>query len=406
MQSTKPFYELKGEIQPYQWGGNTFLAHLLQVDNAAQKPLAEYWLGAHAQAPAQVDKEGDLLPMDQFLKQYPEWLGTPVKQQFGRLPYLLKVLDVEDMLSIQVHPNKAAAEVAYAREEAAGIPRTAAHRNYKDDNHKPELMVALSEFWLLHGFRAPESMRAILQSVSQLHFLLPIFESGGYRTLYETVMQMSQDEVNSRLRPLLASIVPLYEGDELEQGHPDYWAAKAALTFRSENGDVDRGIFSVYLLNLVQLQPGEAIFQDAGILHAYLYGQNVEIMANSDNVLRGGLTPKHIDVPELLQHVVFDPVIPEVIQAKHKNAVEKVYASPAPDFQLSVLDMPVGQVYVASPHTAEIFLVMNGKVSLHRAGGDCHRKRGEAFLGRAGAHIQIRAEDHAIVYRASVPFPQ
>jgi mannose-6-phosphate isomerase len=132
----------------------------------------------------------------------------------------------------------------------------------------------------------------------------------------------------------------------------------------------------------------------------------MEIMANSDNVLRGGLTPKHIDVPELMKHVRFEAVEPNVIEAKHRNAIEKVYYSPAPDFQLSVLDMPAGQLYVASPSTIELFLVMNGTVSLFSAGETLERGRGEAFMGRAGANLQIRALDHAIVYRASVAYPQ
>lgn len=405
MQINTAYIPVEGQIQPYAWGGKTFLPLLLNKENKDDQPFAEYWLGAHRQAPARL---GGSLNMNllEAIALCPDWLGPQVQTNFGTLPYLLKVLDVQDMLSIQVHPTKEVAAVAFAAEEAAGIALNAPHRNYKDDNHKPELMVALSEFWLLHGFRAPASMQEVLHSIPHLSFLLPIFEKGGYQALYETVMTMPQEEVNACLAPLLRIIVPMYQDDELEQGHPDFWAARAALTFQHEQGNIDRGIFSIYLLNLVQLQPGEAIFQDAGILHAYLYGQNMEIMANSDNVLRGGLTPKHIDVPELMKHVRFEAVEPNVIEAKHRNAIEKVYYSPAPDFQLSVLDMPAGQLYVASPSTIELFLVMNGTVSLFSAGETLERGRGEAFMGRAGANLQIRALDHAIVYRASVAYPQ
>ncbi len=267
-----------------------------------------------------------------------ELLGAYTAGRFGRLPYLLKILDVKDMLSIQVHPSKSYAEQAFLEENKKGIPLNAPDRNYKDDNHKPELMVALSDFWLLHGFKPAALMKRTLQQIPELRFLGPIFDKDGYQGLYKTVMEMEQLDVNAVLQPLLDRILPAYRDGRLSKDREDFWAARAALTF-NETGRIDRGIFSVYLFNLVNLRPGEAIFQDAGLPHAYLEGQNVEIMANSDNVLRGGLTPKHIDVPELLKNIRFEATEPNIILGKSVDGPIAVFQTPAPDFELSRIEV-------------------------------------------------------------------
>lgn len=162
-------YPLRGVIQHYSWGGKTFLPLLLGTANAEQKPFAEYWLGAHPKAPSMVN-DGSL---PQLLRQQPELLGADVEQRFKGLPFLFKVLDVAQMLSIQVHPSKTSAEEGFQEEEARGIPIDAPHRNYKDANHKPELMAALGDFWLLHGFKPGTELEATLSEVPELSALLP-----------------------------------------------------------------------------------------------------------------------------------------------------------------------------------------------------------------------------------------
>jgi mannose-6-phosphate isomerase len=266
----------------------------------------------------------------------------------------LKVLDVKDMLSIQVHPTKKAAESAFAAENMKGTPLTAPNRNYKDDNHKPELMLALSDFWLLHGFKSPQALVTILMQTPELQFLVPFFDNKNYHALYEVVMTMDQQEVDERLQPLLDRIVPLYEKGFLNRSQEDFWAARAAKTFCEPN-KLDRGIFSIYLFNLVNLKPGEAIFQDAGIPHAYLEGQNMEIMANSDNVLRGGLTNKYIDVPELMHHMRFEEVKPHIIKGTAGTVPgETVFPTPAADFELRRLVLNPGTTISLAATTAEI----------------------------------------------------
>ncbi len=212
---------------------------------------------------------------------------------------------------------------------------------------------------------------------------------------------MDQHKINQHLHSLLNRIVPAYQQGSLKKDQADFWAARAALTFnKAEN--IDRGIFSVYLLNLVNLKPGEAIFQDAGILHAYLEGQNVEIMANSDNVLRGGLTPKHIDVHELIKHVLFLPVTPTVIHGKNISAAEKIYETPAPDFELSAIHLAAGQKTRIDARTTEIFIVLNGTAEVTGGEKKMGFKTGEAFAAFAGTALDISG-DNAIIYRASVP---
>ncbi|HLI92029.1 MAG TPA: mannose-6-phosphate isomerase, class I, partial [Puia sp.] len=313
-------------------------------------------------------------------------------------------LDVKDMLSIQVHPSKAAAELEFAAENERGLDITSALRNYKDDNHKPELMSALSEFWLLHGFKPEEELIRLLADTPELNFLMPGFATGGYQQLYKSVMEMPQAQVNEILQPLLDRILPMYRGGELVKTQEHFWAARAALTYDGA-GRIDRGIFSIYLFNLLNLHPGEAIFQDAGLPHAYLEGQNVEIMANSDNVLRGGLTPKHVDVAELLKHVRFEATTPRIIVGESDAGHIKVYSTPAPDFELSRISLMAGEAVGVKAHSVEIFFVMEGLVGVIEEGGQpFSRRRGDSFVAFHGARFQLKAQDKdAVLYRAAVP---
>ncbi|NDF97981.1 MAG: mannose-6-phosphate isomerase, class I [Chitinophagia bacterium] len=375
---------LRGVIKQYDWGGRQFIADLLSLNNHEQKPFAEYWMGIHPQGMAQVQtSEGAWLPLDQLA---------------GELSFLLKVLDVSSMLSIQVHPTKAAALYEFERENRLGIPLEAPHRNYKDANHKPELMVALSDFWLLHGFQERAALTATLRGTDALAFLLPFFEQGGYEGLYRRVMEMPQEEVDQRLRSHIDSIVPLYQQNVLARNNPDFWAARAALSF-SQGGSIDRGIFSIYLFNLVQLRPGEAIFQDAGVPHAYLEGQNVEIMANSDNVLRGGLTNKHIDVGELMKHVQFEPIIPHILLSS-KGA--GWFETPVDDFKLGQLSLSAGSTHQVQTATPLLLLCMRGSVEVEAGGRTITLKQGQpAALLRPEQAASIKALSDVLLFSAT-----
>jgi mannose-6-phosphate isomerase len=380
---------------------------LLNIPNPAETAFAEYWLGAHDNASAEIiNGSGQPVKLNEYIKCFTrETLGSPVAARFGRLPYLLKILDVKDMLSIQVHPSKEIAEIEFAAENLQGIPLNASHRNYKDDNHKPELMLAIGEFWLLHGFKNREKLVEILLRTEELKILLPIFEEGGYRKLYQEVMEMEQTRVNAILGPLLAKIIPAYKENHLEKTDENFWAARAALTYQ-EPGKIDRGIFSVYFFNLLNLHPLEAIFQDAGLPHAYLEGQNVEIMANSDNVLRGGLTSKHVDVNELLKHIKFEETIPDILRGQERPDYTKLYITPASDFELARMVLVKDQSVSLHADTVEIFLITEGSILLTEEGREGFRlEKGGSFVAFHAARFTLNAIQDSIIYIAAVPLP-
>lgn len=410
MKEAKRLFYLEGILQNYTWGGRSLIPNLVPTLKSGDKPLAEYWLGAHQTAPSIVKIEKEY-PLDQLISSDKEGvLGKAVSKKFKRLPYLLKLLDVKDMLSIQVHPSKKEAEIEFAKENAAGIPLNAANRNYKDDNHKPELMVALNDFWLLHGFKQKEKLIQTLSSVPELKYLISIFEKSGYEGLYKTVMEMPQVEVNKLLQPLLDRIIPLYNAGNLNKSQEDFWAARAATTFgkkqatRNEEQEIiDRGIFSIYFFNLLHLKKGEAIFQDAGVPHAYLEGHNVEIMANSDNVLRGGLTNKHIDVNELMKHIKFEAVKVEIQTGRPAHDKELVFETKAPDFQLSVFQLKEKDHISITAVTAEILLLTEGSIKLNEGSNQITLEKGHpAAIIFAGGKIQCTALQNATLFRASV----
>ncbi|MBO0781185.1 MAG: mannose-6-phosphate isomerase, class I, partial [Ktedonobacteraceae bacterium] len=337
---------LFGKIQHYAWGGYSFLPVLIGLQPEPGKTYAEYWMGAHEKAPSQIlQSDGTTVALNDIIKEQPEkTLGQYVAREYGRLPFLLKVLDVREMLSIQVHPTKSEAEAGFARENEMGIPLDAPERNYKDDNHKPELGVALSDFWLLYGFRLEDQLRAVLDQVPEFRVLKPVFADGGYFGLYKYVMEMPQASVDELLGPLVERVSRKYRAGELDESAPDYWAAK---TIQEEQvGNYDRGIFSIYFFNLVKLKPGQATFQDAGVPHAYLQGQTMEIMANSDNVVRGGLTPKHIDVPQLLRLTRCKGMVPEIIESRQNAHPHEIfYKTPSHEFCLSRIHLGGGELY-------------------------------------------------------------
>ncbi len=398
--------KLKGVVQHYAWGGKNYISKLLSINNAEYKPYAEYWMGAHVKAPSLIKSGNMELPLDKVISESPaSYLGKKVADKFGnRLPYLFKILDVKDMLSIQVHPTKQAAEKGFAKENKEGIPLTASYRNYKDDNHKPEIMVALTEFWLIHGFKSSAEITRLFQETPEFKPLAPYFENGGYEGLYKYVMELPQQEIDLMLDPLINRLVPLYQADQLSKASPDFWAARAALQNQTAEGSYDRGIFSIYFFNLVHAQPGEGIFQGAGVPHAYLEGVNVELMANSDNVLRGGLTPKYIDVPELLSNLKFEPVTPKILSGAMVSETERVYKSPAADFEVSCIQVTGNQSYQSSQdHAIDIAIVLKGEVEVVAATTNLTLRKGEVFMAAAHTLYAITTEKKATLYKATVP---
>ena len=381
-------YRLKGTVKHYDWGGSSYIPSLLAINNKGNRPFAEYWMGIHPLGISNLELPGG------DIKSLTEYAND--------LPYLLKVLDVKDMLSIQVHPSKAAAVEEFARENSEGIPLDSPKRNYKDDNHKPEMLVALSDFWLLHGFKPEKELVYTLLNVVELRELLPVYNQSGYAGLYRHIMEMPQEEVNRILQPLINNILPVYKNGKVDKMDEDFWAARAAITFSNGN-NIDRGIFSIYLFNIVHLKKGEALFQGAGLPHAYLEGQNVELMSDSDNVLRGGLTNKHIDVKELLKHVKCEPTIPAILTGQQIAEQVTLFKTPVPDFELSVIKLMEDEVVKATASSAEILLLTEGKLHIDEADINLEIGNPAAVALPRTSYSLTGLAGKSTVFRASVP---
>jgi len=393
-------FKLKGKLQHYAWGGYHFIPNLLRIKNTEHQPCAEYWLGTHHSAPSVIEEKN--ISLQEWIEQNPEKiLGENVYHQFQGLPYLFKVLDVKEMLSIQVHPTKEEAIKGFEKETAAGVLINAPNRNYKDKNHKPEVMIALSEFWLLHGFKSNTAIEKTLEEYIELSVFLPLFKSEGYKSLYKLFMEISQEEVDTILIPLVQKSISKKEKNTITKFNPEWWIAKL---YADKNNlkNIDRGVFSIFLFNILQLQKGEAIFQSAGVPHAYLEGQNVELMANSDNVLRGGLTPKHVDVPELMKHILFESKEPAFIFPE-KFGNEKIYNCPVDDFSISSITLQAGEKYCAQTTSLEILLITEGAIIIEGMENKVF-KQGDAFAIIANTEYCFIATGNAVLYKAFVPF--
>jgi mannose-6-phosphate isomerase len=403
MEITNKTFQLQGKIQNYAWGGFSFLPQLLGLSNTNHQPFAEYWMGAHPSAAATVSNGKEQYQLNELIQANPAATIThTVFEQFGELPYLFKILDVNDMLSIQVHPSKEEAAKGFDAEEAAGIPITAANRNYKDKNHKPEVMVALSEFWLLHGFRQLNEIEAVLHDVYEFNILLPIFRKEGLKGLYEMLMTMDQQAVDGMLIGVVKKELRKKANNELTKADAGWWVSKLYQGVE-ELSNIDRGLFSIYFFNIVGVQPGEAVFQAAGVPHAYLEGQNVELMANSDNVLRGGLTPKHIDVPELMKHTIFEPVVPNIMKGIDIGNYEWNYPCPVPDFGLNRITLQPGQTHNGTAQSLEIIIAIQGGAVVNSTSMNSVLKQGEALAILPTEQYSFTASGNTLLFKAFVP---
>lgn len=400
MELKENIYKLRGKPMHYAWGGYAFIPSLLGIPNPEHKPFAEYWMGAHPLAPSELLTPEGGLSLYTAIQEHPDRiLSEKVYNRFGGLPYLFKVQDVREILSIQVHPSKEEAEKGFDREEAEGIPINAPYRNYKDRNHKPEMLVALSEFWLLHGFKQKTEIEKILNEVPEFNILLPYYRREGLKALYRFVMEMGQPEINALLTNLIKRNIRRKKDGELTKEMPGWWIARI-FEARPEIGDIDRAIFSICFFNIVNLHPGEGLFQGAGMPHAYMEGQCVELMANSDNVLRAGLTPKHIDVPELMKHTIFETVVPNVIKGTPALTGEKLYPCPVADFGIAKIELSSAVSYTATSSSLEILIVTEGGCLLNNI---LVLKRGESVAVFPGENYTLEASGDCVLFRAFVP---
>lgn len=386
---------MKGVVQPYAWGSKTFLPELLGTE-PTDEPQAELWLGAHPSAPATLDSRS----IDDVIAADPEGvLGTASVEEFGpRLSFLLKVLAADEPLSLQAHPSRKQAEEGYAREEKAGVARDANDRLFKDDWPKPELLCALIESEALCGFRSPGKTYAL---VSQLganrttELLAPLADESvpqpdRIERVFATVMRLEDPEAYvSELRSA---------ADSLDDSADAEVALLADTVQRlSDPYPADPGVLAALLMNRIKLQPGEAMFLDAGNLHAYLHGAGIEIMANSDNVLRGGLTSKHVDVEELVSILDFRPITDDRVEPEPVSPGVDRYPTPATEFALWRLAPSGSLAEVPATEAGRALVVIDGSVTLSSDGSDVTVERGQAAFLEAGTSATASGDGTAFL---------
>ncbi len=391
--------KLKNTVQHYSWGTKDFIPGLLGIDNLDGEPFAELWMGSNPRGESLVEEKGSAVPLSELIsRSADDVLGKNVSAKFGgSLPFLFKVLSAGTPLSIQAHPDKKAAEEGFRRENELGIPLDAFNRNYKDDNHKPEIICALTPFTAMCGFRSPSEIDSMFSETgstfygNQLAPLLKDRTTNGLRSFFTRYMKLSRDEVSL----IIGEVITWAEKEESPE-------ARLIVEF-SKLHPGDHGVLSPLFLNVFELKPLQALYQGPGELHAYVRGSGIELMANSDNVLRGGMTSKNVDVDELLKILNFNFGKPQIIEAAEKAPCEFFYDTPVGEFLLEriYLDDSCSGVQ-RFPASAEIIICTEGRGEIKTDDYGLSFFRGDSFFIPASVS-SYNLEGSFECFAASVP---
>lgn len=404
---SKP-YKLYNKIQNYEWGTkneNAFIPRLLNIDAENNLPYAELWIGAHPKAPSQIEVDGEFISLDAAVQKYPdEILGKETIDNFGvQFPFLLKILSAAQALSIQLHPNKKQAETLHKKDPL----------NYPDDNHKPEIAIAIDELTAIAGFQPANQIKENFLKYKELKIILgeEIFNSvidetsevklcEKIKIAYTVMMQKSaeQNELDNVISSLSKRFTNSQKNNLVEEQF---------LTQQNLYGN-DVGILSFFFFNMLQLKPGQAIFTDAGIPHAYIKGNIVECMANSDNVVRAGLTPKFKDVATLLDIMDFEFSDFKLMNSEMDDD-EVVYQTSAKEFEVSVFTKPAGNEHpVITRKKPIVILIQEGELTVEWKIGDEIQQlsfsKGESFLCPALlSNFILSSKRNSKYYVVSIP---
>lgn len=403
---------LRGAVRNYAWGSRTAIADFSGKSSPTAHPEAELWLGAHPGDPAYLQSEAGESSLLAAIEADPAGqLGADVVARFGpTLPFLAKVLAADEPLSLQAHPSADQAVDGFEREERAGIAVSAANRNYRDRCHKPELIVALGPFDALAGFRtvarSVELMRALAVSALDpyINLLAGQSDADGLRALFTTWITLPHPELEVLVPAVLDGAVGY-----VRSGATEFADEAKTILELGELYPGDAGVLAAMLLNRIRLDAGDGIYLPAGNLHAYLRGIGFEVMANSDNVLRGGLTPKYVDVPELLRVLDFTPtdgtpIRPRVVG----DGLESVYDTPAPEFAVSTLRLDGSRlgcpVDAPADHSGpQVLLCTEGEIDVRAKAGSLTLVRGAAaWVAADDGPIELIAEQPAALFRVTV----
>ncbi|MEZ9848952.1 mannose-6-phosphate isomerase, class I [Vibrio breoganii] len=358
-------YKLNNVVQNYAWGSTSSLSQLFGIDNPKKQPQAELWMGAHPSGCSTL--EGlNLSLSDYIIRHGTNALGSYTDNRYGELPYLFKVLATQAPLSIQVHPNKRKSEIGYTRENQRGIELTAGNRNYKDPNHKPELVYAITLYKAMNGFRPIEEIIALFKEIKIIALIDDVLKleqvqnAKGLKTFFRTLLTLTGTKQEDALKQLSK----YYEDTSISDTGTK--ALRYSQSF-AEHYPGDNGLLAPLFLNVIELQPGEAMFLHAETPHAYVQGTALEIMASSDNVLRAALTPKHIDVEELIANTRFESTpreklltTPLYVQGDHDHLHFPV---PVDDFKFDVITA-LQEQRIMFTRSAEIVFCIEGNIEV------------------------------------------
>lgn len=401
---------IRGAIRTYAWGSRTAIAEFTGRPAPTAHPEAELWLGAHPGDPAMLEGPAGRTSLLDAIAADPDGeLGPAVRERFGdRLPFLVKVLAADEPLSLQAHPSAQQAVEGYAREDRRGVGVNSPVRNYRDRSHKPELLVALGDFEALAGFRPAAASVALMQALAvpaldpYIALLTDQSDAAGLRALFTTWITAPQPGIETLIPAVLDGAIAY-----IRSGAKEFVAEARTALELGERYPGDAGVLAALLLNRISLSPGEGIFLPAGNLHSYLHGIAMEVMANSDNVLRGGLTPKHVDVPELLRVLDFHPVADARVGTR-REGIELVYDTPTAEFAGSVLILDADdlghEVDVPSRHDGpQILVCTEGSVVVRAKSGEVRMDRGQAaWVAADDGPIRLQASRPSRLFRATV----
>ena len=406
---------LRGALRTYAWGSRTAIAEFTGRPAPAAHPEAELWFGAHPGDPARLETaDGEVSLLDAIREDPGGQLGPAVRERFGDvLPFLVKVLAADEPLSLQAHPSAQQAVEGYEREDRRGLAVSSPVRNYRDRSHKPELLVALSDFEALAGFRPAADTVALMRTLGgpalepSSALLGDRSDAAGLRALFPTWITAPQPDLDALIPAVLEGAVAY-----IRSGATEFAAEARTVLELGERYPGDAGVLAALLLNRISLRPGQGIFLPAGNLHSYLHGVGMEVMANSDNVLRGGLTPKHVDVPELLRVLDFTPVADAHVPTR-RDGIELSYTTPAPEFAASVLTLDGGdlghEVDAPCRHGGpQILVCTQGSVVARTKSGigelsEVRIDRGAAaWVAADDGPIRLEATGPSAVFRATV----
>lgn len=377
-------HKLMPTFQYYSWGDDSFIQNLCSLTHLKGSPVAEMWLGAHPKSPSLLEIDDQHEALDKYISERSaSALGSAVDVYEGKLPFLFKLLAAKEPLSIQLHPDKQAAEAGFAYESKLGISINDAMRTYKDNNHKPELLCALTDFTALCGFRTHQEMISIINSLG-LELLWNSFVNYAANPCSITLKCLFTEYLSTneeQMKEAIGKIESYLPGDDYA-----ITEAQAMCCNLVKHYQLDRGVLAPLFLNIVNLSPFEAIFIDAGILHAYIHGAGLELMANSDNVIRGGLTSKHVDIKQILANTRFAPQPAILVGTDSSTPNLHSYYSPASEFKLSLLELDANQL-IHTYSKPMIMLCLHGSFN---CSDNLHIGTGEAiFIAASEASVTL-----------------